>query len=355
MSPPSIFCPKKLRNLEQSGEGDANDSSPISRLPDEIILLILNKLIDLKTLCFCYLVSKRFSSIVLQVDAISFASPVLNPHISDNNTISDCRSFLRMISSLYGESFLSAYRFLIKFKGVKSLCIELLAPGHSGVDSRLFKWKLQFTKKIESFIFVWPNSVCDKDGFCLNGNGDEEESLELISGLCKTKHIISFQCLQDIMAWHVMLLYLVNDLPMLEEVSISDSGRRGRLSLSGKKLSEVKDWVHSASETVLNGVNVPTIMQNCYIHVLKLPVSGYVMKGIYFCVIEMKDIEGTGNEFLMSSENGGFEDKEEAAYTEAMMEILKKYKGLMLTQNLWWNLNEEAGQHARLQFRILEP
>ncbi|XP_023763327.1 F-box protein AUF1 [Lactuca sativa] len=353
MSPPSIFCPKKLRNLEKSGEGDANDSSPISRLPDEIILLILNRLIDLKTLCFCYLVSKRFSSIVLQVDAISFASPVLNPHISDKKTIPS-KSFLRMISSLYGESFLSVYRFLIKFKGVKSLCIELLAPGHSAVDSRLFKWKVNFTKKIESFIFLWPNSLCDKDGFCVNGNGDEEGSLELNSDLLKNKHIISFQCLQDIMAWHVMLLYLVNDLPMLEEVCISDSGRRGRLSLSGKKLSEVKEWVHSASETMLNRVNVPTILRNCYIPVFKLPVSGYVMKGIYFCVMEMKDMEG-GNEFLMSSENGGFEDKEESAYTEAMMEILKKYKGMMLTQNLRWNLDEEAGQHPRLQFQISEP
>ncbi|XP_023735617.2 F-box protein AUF2 [Lactuca sativa] len=353
MSPPSIFCPKKLKNLEKSGEGHANDSSPISRLPDEIILLILNRLIDLKTLCFCYLVSKRFSSIVLQVDAISFASLVLNPKISDKNTIPS-RSFLRMISSLYGESFLSAYRFLIKFKGVKSLCIELLAPGHRAVDSRLFKWKVNFTKKIESFIFLWPNSIWDKDGLCVNGNGDEEESLELIGDLFKKKRVISFQCLQDIMALHVMLLYLVNDLPMLEEVSISDLERRGRLSLSGKKLSEVKEWVHSASETVLNRINVPTILRNCYIPFLKLPVSGYVMKGIYFCVMEMKDMEG-GNEFLMSSENGGFEDKEESAYTEAMMEILKKHKGMMLTRNLWWNLNEEAGQHARLQFRILEP
>ncbi|CAH1412578.1 unnamed protein product [Lactuca virosa] len=294
------FLSQKIEEPREIRRRTCKDSSSISRLPDEIILLILNRLIDLKTLCFCYLVSKRFSSIVVQVDAISFASPVLNPHISDKNTISDVspsRSFLRMISSLY---------------------------------------------------------VCDKDGLCVNGNGDEEESVELIGDLLKNKHVISFQCLQDIMAWHVMLLYLVNDLPMLEEVSISDSGRRGRLSLSGKELSEVKEWVHSASETVLNRVNVPTIMRNCYFSVLKLPVSGYVMKGIYFCVMEMKDIEG-GNEFLMSSENGGFEDKEESAYTEAMMEILKKYKGMMLTQNLSWNLNEEAGQHGRLQFRILEP
>ncbi|KAL7608166.1 F-box protein AUF1 [Lactuca sativa] len=322
MSTPSIFCLKKLRNLEKSREGYANDWSSISRLPDEIILQILNRLIDLKTLCFCYLVSRRFSSIVLEVDAISFASPLSNPRISNKNTVSDVApssSFARIISSLYGESFLSAYRFLIKFKGVKSLCIELLSSGLRAVDNRLLKWKVKFGNRIESIIFLFPNSISDNDGLYLNGNGDEDEN---------KRRRIPYQCLKDVTARHMMMLYLVKDLPLLEEVSVTDSRGRGRLSLSGKKLSGVKEWVHSTSETVFNRVEVPDIVNNCYIPVLKLPVSGYVMKGIYFGVIEMNGFQG-GNDFLMNSENGGFEDKEEAAYTEAMMEILEKHKGIM--------------------------
>ncbi|CAI9277541.1 unnamed protein product [Lactuca saligna] len=180
-------------------------SDEISRLPDEIILQILNRLIDLKTLCFCYLVSKRFSSIVLQVDAISFLSPLLNPRTSDKNTIGDvARSnpFPPIISSFY------------------VLSITVCSSGRSSL------------------------------------------------------------CLKDVTARHMMLLYLVKDLPLLEEVSITDSERRGRLSLNGEKLSEVKEW---------------------------LPDSG----------------------------DNGFEDKEEAAlYTEAAMEILEKHKGMMNTLNL---------------------
>ncbi|CAH1412574.1 unnamed protein product [Lactuca virosa] len=241
--------------------------------------------------------------------------------ISNKNTVSDVApssSFARIISSLYGESFLSAYRFLIKFKGVKSLCIELLSSGLRAVDNRLLKWKVKFGNRIESIIFLFPNSISDKDGLYLNGNGDEDEN---------KRRRIPYQCLKDVTARHMMMLYLVKDLPLLEEVSVTDSRGRGRLSLSGKKLSEVKEWVHSTSETVFNRVEVPDIVNNCYIPVLKLPVSGYVMKGIYFGVIEMNGFQG-GNDGLMNSEDG-FEDKEEAAYTEAMMEILEKHKGMM--------------------------
>ncbi|KAL7611442.1 hypothetical protein Lser_V15G13712 [Lactuca serriola] len=334
------------RNLKKSIEGDANDSSSISRLPDEIILQILNRLIDLKTLCFCYLVSKRFSSIVLQVDAISLTSPVWTP---DKNTIGDVapsNPFPPIISSFYGESFLSAYRFLIKFKGVKFLCIELLSSGLLAVDNRLFKWKVKFGNRIESIIFLSPNSVFYKDEFYLNGNGDEEE---------RNKRHISFQCLKDVTTRHMMLLHLVKDLPLLEEVSITDAERRGRLSLKGEKLSEMKEWVSSASEAVMNNVDVPNFLSNCYIPVLKLPVSGYVMKGVFVMVMEMKDLERE-NDILMNSEDGGFEDKEEAAYTEAAMEILEKHKGMMNTLNLnsqLWYLKEAVEVSLEREINIV--
>lgn len=48
-------------------------------------------------------------------------------------------------------------------------------------------------------------------------------------------------------------------------------------------------------------------------------------------VMGMNNLQ-VGNDFLMNSEDGSFEDKEEAAlYTEAVKEILEKHKGMMLT------------------------
>ncbi|CAH1412570.1 unnamed protein product [Lactuca virosa] len=247
-----------MKNSVESREEDANVSSSFRRLPDEIILQIFNKLIDLKTLCFCHLISKHFSSIVLQIEAISFTAPLLNPHISDKNTVSDVSP---------SQPFLSAHRFLSKFKGVKFLWIELPSSSHRDIDDRLL--------------------------------------------------------FRDAMVWHSILLYLVKDLPKLEKVSITDLGRRGKLSLSGEKLIEVKEWVHSASEAVMTHLELPTKISNGYIPVLKLPVSGYVMKGIHFCVMKMKDL-GDGNDGVMNNEDASA-DKEEAAYTEAVMEILEKH------------------------------
>ncbi|XP_023763328.1 F-box protein AUF2 [Lactuca sativa] len=276
-----------MRNLKKSREGDADDSSSISRLPDEIILQILNKLIDLKTLCFSYLVSRRFSSIVLQVDAItiSFTAPLVNPSIPDKNTVADVAPPLPKLYSYYGESFVSASNFLRKFKGVKLLCIELPPSHRIAIGNRFFvKWKVKFGSRVESFIFLSPNSVCDKDGFYLYGNGDDEEDIELTIDSIKQKRHISFQCLREANLWHMMLLDCANGFPKLEDVSIIGSGRRERLSLSGEKLIEVKEWLHSASkselETELARVDVLARVSECYIPVLKLPVSGYVMKGV---------------------------------------------------------------------------
>ncbi|KAI3700390.1 hypothetical protein L2E82_45016 [Cichorium intybus] len=322
-----------MKNIVKSRKEDANASSSFTRLPDEIILQVLNKLIDSKTLICCYLVSKRFSSIVVQVDAISFTAPFLHRRIPDENTVSNytpSRHLPPELSSFHREFFGSANMFLSKFKGVRSLCVTLPSSSEIGIDNRcLFKWRVKFGNRIESFIFLSPKSVRDEDGFYLNQIGDEEENIELINDLFNQKIDISFQCLYDAMASHKILLYLLKDLPMLEEVSITGSGRRGKLFLSGEKLREVKEWVHSSSETMMDHVEIIDIVRNCYIPVLKLPVSGYVMKGIDVIVIKMKGFQG-GNDGLMNS-NDGFEDKEEAAYTEAVMEILNKHKGMMHT------------------------
>ncbi|KAI3693485.1 hypothetical protein L6452_33320 [Arctium lappa] len=351
-----------MKSIDKSHGGDADDSSLLNRLPDEIILQILGKLIDLKTLCFCHLVSRRFSSIVLQVDTIFFIAPLLNRPNSDKNTscdidgggfpkklfwflingfvfkplhllrrmvVASSRPLPPIISSFYGESFRSAVSFLSKFRGVRSLCIELPSSSHRGIDKRcLFKWKVKFGNRIESFLFLSPNSIC---GLHVNGNGDEEhDDTELSNDLFKQKVHIAFQCLKDVIVRHRMLLYFVKENPLMEKVSITDSGKRGRLSLSGERLAEVKEWIHSASESVkpqLNRIEVPVSVSQCYVPVLDMPVSGYVMKGITLVVMEMNDLQG-GNDGFINREDG-FEDKEEAAYSEAVIEILEKHKGRM--------------------------
>ncbi|KAI3804422.1 hypothetical protein L1987_25954 [Smallanthus sonchifolius] len=350
--------------MKKSHEEDVADSSSLNRLPDEIILQILNKVLDLKTLYFCHLVSRRFHSIVLQVDTISFIAPLLNAQTSDNNNSGDVDGIgfpkklfwslingvvlkpihlLRrmvipsskplppILSSFYGDSFRAAVLFLCTFRGVKSLSLELPSSSHRGIDNNcLFKWKVTFGNRIESFIFISPNSIYDTNALYANRINEEEEDMEPSIDSFKHKVHIAFQCLMDAIVRHRMLLYYIKDLPVLEKVSITDSGRRGTLSLSGGRLAEVRGWIDSAPNNLKphpNRIEVPVNVSQCYVPVLNMPVSGYVMKGITLVVMQMNSIQD-GNDCFMNGE-GGFEDKVEAAYGEAVMEILENHKDKM--------------------------
>ncbi|XP_076943269.1 F-box protein AUF2-like [Bidens hawaiensis] len=318
------------------------DPSSLNRLPDELILQILTKQPDLKTLCFCHLVSKRFASIVLQLHTISFTAPLLNTntgfwslingvvfkpiHLIRRMVLPSARPLPPIISSFYGHSFRSAVSFLTKFRNVKSLSIELPSSTHKGVNnSSLFKWKVSLGTRIESFVFLSPNSVSDTN--C--ENIDQEQDLDF-TDLFKRKVHIAFQCLKDVIVRHRMLLYFIKELPNLEKVLIMDSGKRGTVGLNGVRLDEVRGWVRSAPEDVkpeMNRIEVPVNVSQCYVPVLEMPVSGCVMKGVTFVVMRMNDVQD-GDDCFVDGDDG-FDDKVEAAYSEAVMEILEKHKDKM--------------------------
>ncbi|XP_071730912.1 F-box protein AUF2-like [Rutidosis leptorrhynchoides] len=359
-----------MNNIEKSHR---NNSPPsLDHLPDEIILLIFNKLNDLKTLCFCHLTSKRFSSITLQVTTISFTPPNLNPnHTFDNTTSTSAdvtppkrifRSFVNgivfkplhlirriivpssrplppIISSFYGESFRSAVSFLCKLDLLKSLCVQLPCSIH--IDNRYsFRWKVKFGNRIESFMFISSNSIRDGGGL-IYGN-IEEDVIESSSELFRKKVHIAFQCLKDVIIRHRMLLYFVKGMPLLETVSVTDSERRGRVRLSGgRRVGEIRDWIRFAAADMkleMSRIEVPVSVSHCYVPELNLPNSGCEMKGVTFVVMQMNTFEGgngNGNESFMNDDDDyddyddGIEGKEEAAYNEAVMEILENHKDKM--------------------------
>ena len=127
----------------------ADDSSSISCLPDEIVLQILSKLVDFKTLCLCELVSNRFRRIVRQVETISFTSftdPFADPPTEELIPTN--------IPASLG-SYWSAIRCLQNFRRVKSLRIQV--PSSFDNNHLLFKWKIKFGIRVDSFIFLSPN------------------------------------------------------------------------------------------------------------------------------------------------------------------------------------------------------
>ncbi|KAJ9537504.1 hypothetical protein OSB04_030237 [Centaurea solstitialis] len=342
---------KKIKRISRSS---------FNRLPDEIVLEILSKLTDLKTLCICRLVSRRFFFIVVKIDAISYTAPLVNPSYLDLDITGNGGFtkklfwyfingvFLKPLNLLcsmltagsnasrppvvpiYGQSFVSALWSLMRFRGLKYLSIELPDSGHQGVDDRsLFKWMVRFGTRLESYVFLWPNSVCDSNGLHVNGNGDgvggEEEGIAL-----RMKKVnVGIKCVMDVLVRRRMLLGLVCNFPLLERVCITDSGKRGRVSLSGGEVGKVRDWLFSSSETPVGRMNImdfPGSTSEYHVPILHLPVSGFVMKGITLVVVDRGNLEG-GNDSFVNEDEDGFGDEMEAVYSEAVMEILKSQRG----------------------------
>lgn len=236
--------------------------------------------------------------------------------------------------SLECKYFQSAITSMRKFRLAKSLCIQLPSPRHEvGVDhnSLLFKWKVKFSNKVDSIVFLSPNSVCDMKG--LNNGQKDEGDEEVLSSLKKLE--IAYDCWFYALVMFRMLLCCILDFPLLEKVLITDSGKRGKVSVGGSKIGEVRKWLHSPSELykqmLIQNFEIPDRVSAGYIPLLNLPVSGYVMKGVNLVIIERDgfDIPDGYDRFMKSDDmDDDFQhDKEEAAYAEAVMEIFEKHSG----------------------------
>ncbi|GKA63917.1 F-box domain containing protein [Tanacetum coccineum] len=325
----------------------ADDYSSFSCLPDEMVLQILSKLVDFKTLCLCKLVSKRFWRIVHQVDTIcftSFTDPFADPpskEVIPSDTLASLGSYW------------SAIMCLMDFGRVKSLRIQV--PSFFDNNHLLFKWKIKFRTKVDSFIFLSPNSVFPNKESYVNANGQEEEDIELY----RKKKDIAFQCLEDVVVKFRLLMHPITSLPLLQDVSLTDPGQKVRVSLNGEKVAKMRN-LSEAGELKKLHEDIPYRMSKCYVPLLKLPVSGYVMKGVTLLLLGRNDLldddidisgyvmkgatlflcerddlpEGNDGSMRINNLNVNVEDKDEATYSEAVKEILKNHSATSLQRFL---------------------
>ena len=138
------------------------------------------------------------------------------------------------------------------------------------------------------------------------------------------KREIAFQCLEDVLMKFVLLRDPVTNLPLLQDVSVTDQGQKVRVSLNGEKVAEMRNLSEAGELKKL--LDIPRRLSKCYVPLLKLPVSGYVMKGVTLLLFGRNDLLDDDIDSFMKFDVNDFEDKEEFAYSEAMIEIVKKHR-----------------------------
>ncbi|CAK9195791.1 unnamed protein product [Sphagnum jensenii] len=286
-------------------------------LPDSLVLLIFNKLADIKALGRCCAVSKRFhalaplvDNVVVKVDCvISGEESGLNVRGGGSGggrgifshlfryvvgtivkPLQVLQQFLGPKKTILAEvSHHSPGEVLKNFKEIQSLRIEL-PGGELGIEEGvLLKWKAEFGSTLESCVILGAASLVklDKERKENKPDGGAAESFYTDGGL-KLRVVWTISSLIAASARHYLLQQIISDHPTLESLVLTDADGQGMLCMSREQLHEFREKPLAASATS-NRTQVPALnMKLWYAPYLELP-GGTGLKGATLVAIRPSD------------------------------------------------------------------
>ncbi|KAK9267274.1 hypothetical protein L1049_009697 [Liquidambar formosana] len=311
------------------------------RLPDSLLLLVFNKIGDVKALGRCCVVSRRFQALVPQVenvlvrvdcvisddDASSAAGSsdksrgpfsnlfrlvlcgivkplqalgqFLGPKRSTSTSTSSSSS-LAVGSEEDGETdqggvtHHSPTQVLKNFNEIRFLRIEL-PSGELGIDDGvLLKWRADFGSTLDNCVILGASSVIHPgpaknsvvqdsgtDGFCVNNSGDDNGSIPesfYTNGGLKLRVVWTISSLIAASARHYLLQPIIAEHKTLDSLVLTDADGQGVLCMNRDQLEELRVKPLSASSASKRTLVPALNMRLWYAPHLELP-NGVVLKG----------------------------------------------------------------------------
>ncbi|KAM6552272.1 hypothetical protein CsatB_002080 [Cannabis sativa] len=328
----------KEKTIQEEEEKDY-----IDQLPDEILLTIFNKILDAKSLIQCRTISKRFNSLIPQIDSIYlnlshrkipqkkpfFNIPksirFLQSIISPNKTKSRLNNNTRNILHYQPEEALK------NFNHVKSLNLEIPSSEEKN-DKSFLKWAAEFGTSLKSCVIIGANSISKND----NENSQsriESQPLILSDEELKLRIVWMISSLMAASSRHYMLKRIVVDFPTISNVVVSDEEKRGKVYMGAEQLSELRlNSVNDEFKLSLERSVIPDLRMKVW-YVPKLELGcGLVMSGATLVVIRPM-VSGDQAQAQAHDDNdvfrNGFDyenDEEKKIVGEAIGEMIKMKK-----------------------------
>ncbi|KAF7120522.1 hypothetical protein RHSIM_Rhsim13G0214000 [Rhododendron simsii] len=289
------------------------------RLPDDVVLNIFDKIYDIKWLCRCFLVSKRFCRLISRVQTVSVKRM-------------SCKfGLLGELSKDSPRSNLPGFQFLSVFTRIRSLNLEI-ASHFKGYNGSVFKWGAKFTAKHHGVTLLYAESLSEM-------KEAEEEAEDETENVITLKRLIrrlklGRECMYYAGLWLLTLARVVTQHPTLQSITITDPKNKGvKLCLCDEKLVEFRigfNW-DSLLLTAKSWMMELENMRVGYVPVLQLPMSRYVMKD----VINVTFIpNGDGDSEAYSAMLDAFVE-EQGIFSEAVDQILQNHKDSITTFNFY--------------------
>lgn len=310
------------------------------RLPDSLLLHILNDLRDIKALGRCSAVSKRFhglvplvDNILVKVDCVISADDHTSLSLKGKGFFSLFFKFLlgSLLKPLHAlHHYLAPKRNLLaevshhspgevlkNFKSVRHLKIEL-PGGELGVeDGVLLKWRAEFGSTLESCVILGASSLLnfdkqvagkssigylrriedvstaeiEEDAATLTASQEDTGSIPesfYTNGGLKLRVVWTISSLIAASARHYLLQQIICDHPTLESLILADADGQGTLCMGKRQLRDFRDKP-IATSAAFNRTQVPALnMKLWYAPLLDLP-GGSGMKGATLVSIRPSD------------------------------------------------------------------
>ncbi|KAH9606914.1 hypothetical protein KSS87_009309 [Heliosperma pusillum] len=325
-------------------------------IPDALLLLIFNKIADVKALGRCGVVSKRFHSLVPQVENVvvrvdcvisdddssstsssssssstssdksrsalsnlvriifgnifkplqAFASHVINKRPVVNGVDSDVASGCGERGDQGGVTHHSPTQVLKNFNEIKFLHIEL-PTGELGIDDGvLLTWRADFGSTLDNCVILGASSIVSaksSQGTEVNGeangntgvsedNGSIPESFYTNGGL-KLRVVWTISSLIAASARHYLLQPIIGEHQTLDSLVLTDADGQGVLCMNRDQLEELRVKPLSASSASKRTLVPALNMRLWYAPHLELS-DGVVLKGATLVAIRPSDQAGGG-------------------------------------------------------------
>ncbi|XP_058199161.1 F-box protein AUF2 isoform X2 [Rhododendron vialii] len=300
------------------------------RLPDDIVLIIFNKLREAKWLCRCSIVSKRFTSLI--------------PHIS-NVSVKAPNNLSTWFEQKEGRT--SVFDYLVGLKAIVHLHIEdsfFWEVNWEPLWFPLLKWKIvEFNVNVKSFTFLMASllkvELLPEDEKQDDEEEDEEEDEEDIQNARSNEQLqqlnIALRCFDDACMKLNIVLDMIEKHQMLQSITLTDVMKQGKIVVSGNRIAELRDLERAKlSMPKMDSGGVNFLVKCCHLLLLQLPKSEFLMERptlVYVrCVNPSCDDEGDDvidDEMLA----GSFDGDEGGVFSEAVKEILANHKNKMDT------------------------
>ncbi|KAL9307753.1 F-box protein [Arabidopsis thaliana] len=350
-SPISLSLPPQISHSEKSPKAMSYllRSDPVSRihpepqsltsfdhfdlLPDSLLLLIFDKVADVKDLGRCCIVSRRFHSLVpfvenvlVRVDCVisdddssssdenhrfslntasisdaggaggSFSAlfrlvfaPIFKPFqmlgqiLGPKRSSSSFDASFSAINDEIGVTHHSPTQVLKNFGEIRFLKIEL-PTGELGIeDGILLKWRADFGSTLDNCMILGASSVIQSnseknhENSVDEDNGNIPESFYTNGGL-KLRVVWTISSLIAASARHYLLQPIINEHKSLDRLVLSDADGQGVLCMNREQLEELRVTPLSASSASKRTLVPALNMRLWYAPELDLP-DGTVLKG----------------------------------------------------------------------------